>query len=81
MKFDNDFDVAILRTLRLRFSVMYYLNVDVPSNKNLPQPEIQGSYIRGFTVHQTKAADNDVACHNTSEAVKLRMRVLPHPCA
>ena len=24
--------------------------LDVPSNKNLPQPEIDGSYKRGFTI-------------------------------
>ena len=33
---------------------------------------------KGFIVCRTKVDDNDVACHKTSEIVKLKMRVLQH---
>ena len=44
--------IAVLRTLRLKFSVMYNLNITCSFKQDLPQPETQGSFTRAFTVCQ-----------------------------
>ena len=56
--------------------------LDAPSNKNLPQPEIQGSYIRDFTVYQKTLAKNTNALENRMRAAVIfyLFSLFPNAC-
>ena len=38
------------------------------------------SWNKCYIICWAKAADNDIACRNTSEVVKLKVHVLKHSC-